>query len=732
MSATYKYTLSTDVDSEVLTSNPAGWDNLGSVWERNLYYHSILRNYILSLRFNMKTGGGGTYLLGKYNSKGVDALVNVDIAIRNPQTDDYDSIYTGIIDFHPDRFKIDDWERFIEAGIIDSNKEQKFKAREEIDYNVLSEVSTDNVTIDSFVSAPKSITFKKIDISLLCQSTGTMIGNDNFTDVADTLEPYYTGAITANEIGSRILISDAPSDKKIYENDTGVDVNFKGNIQGSYILDLYFQPVIFGLGANSVILRFYSVFNIYDSLAALKDQTIIINTIEVSLSSLMANQTVGKTGSYDIDFDETLPDGYYVEFETRVYLTNLKEMVIDVILTSLITNFTINEISLGIADSSVSSFFYYEAFTRLIQLMTSETDTDKLLYSELTGRTDSEFTTYDSDGDASLDIITSGKAIRGYPNTPINLNMRDLFKTLDSCYNVGLGVDRVNDRFFLEKKEEFYKNELMFDLGEVTKFRRQPLGREYFSKLMSGWNNDEKVEDYQGANEFIVPTEHSIQIPIKEPSDKKTVYSGSSVEIEAARRKPYSSNPSEDISQDENIYVIRTDGTETIQAGSGVSGFGSVEDYYNIALTPRENLIRHANVLKIPLWKSVDRIKFVKSQKNTDITYTNQNGDLVTELSDIESFELAEERLFNPELHTFESSLTTAQITELNTDPHRYISYEFDNVSYEGFIDKIETAGDGKAQFTMIAKNVSGVGENYDFEDGINFEFEDLINYDFE
>ena len=229
-----------------------------------------------------------------------------------------------------------------------------------------------------------------------------------------------------------------------------------------------------------------------------------------------------------------------------------------------------------------------------------------------------------------------------------------------------------------------------------------------------------------------LPTEHSIQIPVRDENNLKTDYSGDSIGMELARRKLYATNPGEDTKQDENIYIVRTDGSETVQGGTNVSGLALIDQYYNIALTPRENLIRWGNILKVPLWKSPDLVKFVKSQKNIDFTYTNQNGDTVTELSDITASELTENRLFNPEMHTFEGKLTTAQIDELNSDPHRYIRYESDFVTYEGFIDKVETGDyEGKARFTTIAKQVSGQGDTYQFLDGTNYEFINADDYEF-
>ena len=735
----YQYILTRGANSETLTDNPAGWDQLAVIYERHEFYHSVFRSIILSLRFAFTEGGGGEFIKTAYDQDGLTANVSITINKRNPQTDDYDLFYAGVLDFTPERFIIEPKE-FVEIGILDTDKQHKFITRDEINYDINSIISTDNISIEPFVSAPKAIAFKPIDIYLNVESAGVQDRETTISTVS-TLTVKYNGTLEVNEIGDRNNINDTtditpPIDTKIYENDTGETVTAEGEIVGTYTLVLTFTPTD---SPNDAEIDFFVRLLVKNGGGAVQSTVTLVPTITTNKITIAGEETVTLTGDINTTvlgvklFDETVEDGWTIEVEAVVDARELSNMDVGVDLDIDYSVFDYSEISVGLAESNANCYFPFEAFTRLIQLMTSETDTTKLLTSDILGRTDSEFVAFASDGSGSLDVITSGWNIRQFPDKPLNVNMRSLFKTYDSIRNIGLGFDRANDRFFISPKEEFYKNELMFDLGEVTEFKRKPYQMGFYSKIISGWGNKVEYEDFQGVNEFNVPAEHSIVIPVKDEKNVTTGYNGDSIGMELARRKKFLTNATKDSKYDENIYTVNTDGAETIQGGTSVSGIPGIAEYYNIALTPRENLIRWGNIFKAPLWKTTKEIKFVKSQKNTDFAYQNQNGTVVNETDDITGAELTSNRLFNPELHEFESEMTQAIITALNSDPHRFVRYIFNDVTYEGFLLRTEESDyQGKMKWTMIAKDVSDETKNRIFESGDNYILEDGNNLIFE
>ena len=156
----YQYILTYNSTNYILTHNPAGWKDLSITYLRNEFYHSVLRSFTLSLRFPNVTGGGYSIIQTAYDAKGIYASVGVQIKVRNPNTNAYDALFTGVIDFNPDKFSIE--KDYIEASIIDSSKLQKFISRDTNEINLFATKSIDDVTI--VAPTKKTIQFTPIDI----------------------------------------------------------------------------------------------------------------------------------------------------------------------------------------------------------------------------------------------------------------------------------------------------------------------------------------------------------------------------------------------------------------------------------------------------------------------------------------------------------------------------------------------------------------------------------------
>lgn len=739
----YQYILTYDGTPTTLDINPDGWDEIGVSFERSPTYSGILRFYSFPLRFVRKSGGGGDIIKEAYDIDGISAEIILEQKKRNPQTNDYDTNFTGILDFKPGSLTIE--RDVIEINVTDSSKQQKFVSRDEINYDINSLISTDNVSITPFSSQPVYVYFPPIDIFLQCVSNGEMSSGMQFISTYDpnpkSFKVYYLGQTTINEIGDSVSIEDDPATWLIYTNETNDNVTIRfNNINIDH--DIQYQLGTKNDGNNRLRFSELIVIQIYDEL----DNVILTNLYYGKQPFITYDDITspypGGSNFYSSNYnyeDFQNPEGIVepgwtvrlvIDFSFTLESYNGEATIY---LNNTVNNFDFTIINLGQEETSVKGFWPHEAFTRLVQLMTSETTTSKLFYSEFLGRTDSEFETYSINGQGAYDFITSGFNIRGYPSRALNVNFRDLFKTFSGIYNLGVGFDYVNDRFYLEKKQEFYKsNYFMFELSEVSELKITPLGDEYYSQILSGYKNKVEYEELDGANEYNVPTEHSISIPVKNKLDTQVAYYTDSVGIERLRRKQYSQFASEDLRQDDYIFIVKTDGSTVIQNGSTVTGFEGVELYYNIAFTPRENLIRWSNILNVPLWKSTVLVKFVKSQKDVNISYVNQNNDTVNEFDDIQTSEIIESRLFNPEIYNFKAPLNSTIVNILLNDPHGYVQFEFDGETYHGFVKKIES-NDYKedATWELIGKDVP-VGDNFIFEDGDNFILEKDDNLIFE
>ena len=705
----FEFTLIYDSVDEVLLYNPEEWETCGINYSRDKIYGGVFKGFTpTTFRFARKAGAGGDFLYNAFTLEGIRAVVDIIIKERNPQTDDYDTIFTGIISFNPDTTQI--MRDFIEVGFIDSGKIQKFINNDEIDFDITSTEALDGTTIDEFSSQPVDITFKSIDIYAKVSGINQPVAMSGSL-LNDTSEDF-TFEVTSvlNQIGDRL---DESNSLLLYTNTTGSTVSLDWTrLRVNPNLTLTF--VYPGDPNNSETFRLEMIFQrVNDSDVVTHSHSEIIGDIDVE--DITEDTIEYMTDIYDVsDFISTFPDlpnGYYINAFLRI--TNLTlvgqgaGMTVNYTGNVNIALLSFTEISLGEPDTTVKCYYPNELFTREIQLITGETDTDKLFESPVFGRPDSEFTTQIPIGDWPYLVATSGWNIRGFTGRAFNVNLRDTFLTYSSILNLGLGYEEDNDRFVIDKLENFFDPDLIIaSLGEVSDLVIQPMSDAYYNQLLTGYDDEGDYEDFQGVNEFNIQTQHAANVPVKNEKDLRAKYKASSVFIEITRREQYATNADKDTKGDDQIFIVDTDGSETIQGGTSLTRFEGIDQYYNIRIAPRENLIRHGNVLKQAFYPTTDDtiIKFISSKKKTNITYENQNGDVVNEFDNIEADEL-DEPLFIPLLLKFKGIFTKEISESIPTNWRGIFKFTFRNIEMEGFIDEIKANEyEGEADYTLIAK----------------------------
>jgi hypothetical protein len=754
----YEYTLLYGATSEVLIINPDGWNELGISFVRNEVYHGVFGNFTAqTLRFARIDGGGGEFIKAAFDTEDIKAKVYLTIKERNPQTNAYDDYFSGLLDLAPKVYSYDI--DFVTVGVIDGAKLQAFLLNDEIDFDINGVVALNGNTVDAFVNSPKNILLPPIDIYLKLKSIiETSIGNKWLTDanywlgtgatppepgwpvgiyVDTTKKEYYftVKILSINELGELFQLSETSENKTIYKNErtyqTRIVFKAPSDLQ-VYDDNLQIYPCFHPRQTRFNIM--FDVLNVDD---------------EVTYSTVIFTRTIEQAGGYPaiptrvnvdlsaLDISHNIPPGGYVNFYCTYEAINPETWDVDFsyIKSDFECDFNFVELTNGTSESGISSYMPHEAFTRLIQLMTGELDTTKLFYSEIYGRQyECEFQNYPAMGKNAFYAITNGLLVRGFPNTPLNLSFRNLFKTFDAIHNIGLGYDKVNDCFYIEDKSAFYNDQyLMFDLGEVAELTITPFEDVYYNEISSGYDFDGKYDQYSGVYEFNVETQHAIDMPVKKKLDIKAPYNADSVGIELARRESYLLNASKDTKQDDKVYIIDISSSQpyrAVQGGSNLSGFEGIEAYYNIALTPRENLIRWGNILRIAQWKQDTLIKFISSKKSS-ITYRNQNGDIVNEFDDITGDEL-DPALFLPAMYDFKSFINKEIIDILNENPNGYIKFQNNEVTYEGFLHELKGGQyNNLATYKLIAKATMS-GQQKIFEDGIGATFENGIKHIFE
>jgi hypothetical protein len=706
----YNYILTNENTSEVktLTNAPAGWEERTELNARSMTYNGVIMSETLPLRF-VKTdggldGGGYQFIIDAFDADGIQALIKIEIQEYNGYTNDYDDDFEGYLDFDPLKEFIDNIsEEYVSLPIKDSRKSAKLIARDEIEYNLFSTTSTDGTTVTDFASSYNDIDFLPVNIFLNNTTSGQFSGNGTTTDVNLYVYNNYAGTTEINEIGNRMSINSPAVDELIYTNTLDYNTEFfctttNGNVQDTINIT--------GSGGGAWTYRKTVIYTIYD------DSDIFQKTIEkiiLDKSGTGDETNLTYTDSYSYSFlEETLQPGWYITMQTECWLVSAGEKTLQA--RTVVDNMIYYEKTNGESASNIRGFFAHEALSRIIQLATDETDTSKLINSPVFGRTDSEFTTYASNGDWGYLFLTNGFQLRELTSRAINASFRDLFKGLNAIDPLGMWYDSINDYFYIDTIDNFYKLEAFAnDLGEVADLKIYPAKELYYNKLLTG-NPKTENEDFQGANEFNTQTEHFVNLELKKDFSIRSTYRTSTIDMELARRLNKRGYVSEDSKYDENNYLVVTDGDETIQGEvADMDGFEGIEEYYNQTITPKMNAQRWWKIISAAIYKALpgELIKYLKASKDNNITYTDpEKGVSTNEQDDITESGL-QERLIDPVMYEFNAPYTKAIRDELKADPHRYFEFtDRNNTQRYGYVWEIS----GKpyreqATYKLIALN---------------------------
>lgn len=352
----------------------------------------------------------------------------------------------------------------------------------------------------------------------------------------------------------------------------------------------------------------------------------------------------------------------------------------------------------------------FETFTRVCEAITDKTG---IFESTLLGRTDSLPVSYPSDGDASLYLCTDGKQIRKLPigEHPLTFNFKDLFNSFDAKYNIGVGIEKRDEKevIVIEKKEYFFKEFLIADLGMVTDIKKS-LALDYFNNTVKIGYEKFENEVVNGIDEIATETQYSTPITqVKNEYKRLSPYRSDGYGIETARR--LSDKPTTDSSYDEDNFLIclLRDGegykTEQDTSFDYILNVISPSTIYNARDTPARMLRRHGNMIKAGLLKhQFENLKFVKGKANTKMVSKMTDQEVITENADVFIDDL-EDSLIIPEFHEFEHPAKSSLIKLIEAEPYGYFSYkDRNNISYKSYIQSVEFT-DGKASFKLIRKN---------------------------
>jgi len=296
---------------------------------------------------------------------------------------------------------------------------------------------------------------------------------------------------------------------------------------------------------------------------------------------------------------------------------------------------------------------------------------------------------------SKLLYFIKGDRIRGFQNQHV-VSFRNLFRSLSSIYCYGLGFNYSTNKFYLAPKSEFYKKELLFEFGEVSNFKESINAKAYFPQINTGYPKS-SFERFNGTNEYNCSMSFSSPTQIKSTVDISSSFSASSVEAEFLRRYNITRYGKTDTRHDQTTYVFECediDGDKKIkQNGSGTTGFDGIEKFYNISISPRENLKRWLNYLltTLHLYPSTKFFKFLSKDKQNIVQNSSLFGTGVKDIDDITTELVGKEEIFVPKFYDFDYIFTKEIQDAIELDPHRYYKFYIYGVAKYGEIEVVQT-----------------------------------------
>jgi hypothetical protein len=673
MAKNYRHTLIYNGVPKVLT-DVSGWGDIEKKYIRHGDYHGIFPIDESGFKFlridGVKDTGGYQFILDAFNAEDIRAEIEYKRERKDRLINKWVIDYTGVMKLTPESgFVINISERWIEAKIIVTSKLESFFANDEKNFELDTTTAINGNAITAFLNHPIPCTYPKLDLFIYAL-TASRIYDDEFTAYITNktvLYRYFGYNPDPNYLGTDKVPENS---HPIYTNTGDDTLTVKFILNGSYTTSYTYTPL--STPENSGVIHHDFLIEKTDaSPQTFRYFEIVDNEDDITV------QTVNEySGTFSDEQTVTVEAGGTIDIYSDFTTSGMDDMRINLLFEITIDQFDIIEVYEGAPTNRryPQNWFPHEILQRSIQVLTGETDTSKLAYSVIFGRTDAEFQPQGYNGTYSLLGTCGGNVLKSGYFAKTKINFKDWFRTIDRIGSIAFWYDKDNDRFRVEKKEEVYRDEQILDIGTVSNYKVYPSKEAYVSQQLTGSREKGEYDKLQGVNEYNIQTEHSADFPVKDKIDLRTIYNTDSVGI-AYQLRSVGQDGIKDSEQDIKVYItdFKSDYTARINSEVGsIDGFMGLEDYYNGNLTPRKCLKNQQDWLASMFYKDSNRgIHFRTNTKDINVKIgSNYEQDELTNLADN-----GDEVFYYPEIIECEGVGSTAMIEQLDSDPHGYVKF---------------------------------------------------------
>ena len=293
--------------------------------------------------------------------------------------------------------------------------------------------------------------------------------------------------------------------------------------------------------------------------------------------------------------------------------------------------------------------------------------------------------------------------VRGFPTTgdnarSIRMSMNDFFNGLNPIWNLGMGIEKDGDNYYLvvDGKDYFYDvDTVMLQLNNVPNLKRSVAPEYHCNRVNIGYNKWE-TEFSNGLDQVNSKRQFdTLNSFIDNPLELISELDASGYRLELTRRKQYPDSFTEDSSFDEDNFIVCLNRSESLGVPTMLDvaekdeNFDSVGNIisskyattYNLRITPERNYVRWSNVINAGLTKYPGReVKFTSGEGNYKITskftdddclgsWNNQTLEAGQNLQWDDVNNLDQNPIWIPEILTFQFPVTWTQYKIIVANP---------------------------------------------------------------
>lgn len=701
----FKFVLSTTnpVATKTLKFAPQGWNDSELTFIRDKVYKGVIESYSTNELTFVKDGRD--FIQTGYETYGIDYEITINIYLLVNSSFQYQLYFTGKLDLST--YKIDSIG--VTCEIIPTGFQNTVLNRDGLEVDMMSTKYIGGgvgsmaalSTVWEKVTIPAYQAIKNADW-IIQQSPDDeySLSWAHYIPMVNTFSEY-----AQTEVSNQEYLDQTAGAQLFFKAGADITVNIQGVIDvimfGEVANDYYFQWEVQKNGVG--------LFGDNDSQLATDNAEFVFNINETSIALLTGDELrLIATAS------ATNADGFFVQY-----------------LNSSLSIIQYLGDTLAAVDAPM--FYIYEAFARTLQLISGKSNP---IYSEYLGRTDSAPTDYPSDGAASLIAITSGRWIRQFDQTitQLNFSLQGLFKTINAVYNIGLGFETISGdlKVRIEDEKYFFDVSVNPEFGTDGKYwkvnqildlsawlNNEMISKEvlpdWYANEISGGYGKYEYENVQGLKEFNTEVKWATPIKtVKSVLDLKSEYRADTQGVNKLREKPFATNPTEDVSGDNDIFIfdVKRGGTydftvKTDEDFESVSGGVDPSQSYNLNFTPRRNLERHGSRLDSMRLAAGDEIQWLKSDKNTAlVTQKTGETEAKAENGDILASTLTP-GYWLAEAYNFEAPVNELIVSALQANPRGVIKIASDKY---GWILDVQTNNENeKGTFKLLRCDLSNV-----------------------